>query len=301
MSTVSDFFAQFDEEGRYYEKNGSVGVVFTTFGGTSIPGTFHFQDGLCVRAEIERGGEWVNADGSPLGKLHFFLHFPGEAMQRIMIDEGRVIHVGAANKDSTKGKFLENLRRARNLFAHGSKQPVTSFLGTHISADLNARGAVWLTLNAVEGFDVTDFPELGKTLQGKLRVAVDEYTHAVGGAPEGTNGDSLEAVSRSFLEILRLLLHHIPPLEGSGSVEAVLQEMTFPDWVANWDYDLDEDSGGVPAVWVKVIADMSRMPPNQLGRLVMNLNEQVYSSLAEAGIGRQVYIRLKSTLEHKAG
>ena len=84
-------------------------------------------------------------------------------------------------------------------------------------------------------------------------------------------------------------------------MEAVLQEMTFPDWVANWDYDLDEDSGGVPAVWVKVIADMSRMPPNQLGRLVMNLNEQVYSSLAEAGIGRQVYIRLKSTLEHKAG
>ena len=301
MSTVNDFFAQFDEEGRYVKKNGSVGVVFTTFGGTSISGTLHFQDGLCVRAEIENGGDWVNADDSPLSQLHFLLHFPGEEIQRIMIDEGRVIHVGAAKKDSTKGMFLENLRKARNLFAHGRKQTGTSLLGTHVSADPDVRGAVWLTPNAVEGFDMTDFPELGKTAQGKLRTAVDEYTHAIGGSREGSDSDSLEALSRSFLEILRLLLHHIPPLEGSGSVEAVLQEMTFPDWVANWDYDLGEDSGGDPAVWVKVIADLSRMPSNQLGRLVMNLNEQVYRRLAEAGISRQVYIRLKSTLEHKAG
>ena len=58
MSTADDFRAKFDAEGRFRDRDGEVPVVFATRSGGRFPGKLRFKNGLCVRAEMERGGDF---------------------------------------------------------------------------------------------------------------------------------------------------------------------------------------------------------------------------------------------------
>jgi hypothetical protein len=91
MSAVNDFMNQFDEDGRYEGRDGLLDVVFLTNGGRHLPGRLHFRQGLCVRAQVEGGGDWALTDDSPLMEVHFLLHFDGERPHGILINHGRVV------------------------------------------------------------------------------------------------------------------------------------------------------------------------------------------------------------------
>ena len=75
MSAVDDFKCKFDEEGRFRESDGTLNVVFATKGGGRFPGKLHFKGGLCVRAEMEGGGDWGLPDNSPIHDIRFLLDF----------------------------------------------------------------------------------------------------------------------------------------------------------------------------------------------------------------------------------
>src|SRR5947209_10125052 len=60
----SDLQNQFDADGRFLGKNGELAVIFATRGGARFPGKLYFKDGLCIRAEMERGGDWALPDRS---------------------------------------------------------------------------------------------------------------------------------------------------------------------------------------------------------------------------------------------
>ena len=57
MSQLDDFKSKFDEEGRFRNRDGTQSVVFAMKGGGRFPGKLQFSNGLCVRAEMEGGGD----------------------------------------------------------------------------------------------------------------------------------------------------------------------------------------------------------------------------------------------------
>ena len=120
MSTPEDFRSQFDAEGRFQGGNGELPVIFATRGGGRFPGKFFFRDGLCYRAEMERGGDWGLPDESPLDGVRFFLYFGNDRLSGVAVDHGRVIPLEETpTRSAGKRDFLANFRIARNLFVHG--------------------------------------------------------------------------------------------------------------------------------------------------------------------------------------
>jgi len=176
MSAVDDFKSKFDDEGRFRDRDGTVSVVFATKGGGRFLGKLHFSNGLCVRAEMEGGGDWVHPDNSPIHGIRFLLDFGDERLHGAAIDQGRVIHLDKAKRPLAKRDFLANFRIARNLFVHS--RPVDADRATvHTAAfaDTLARAAIWLTPKSVDGFNAADFPELGLVRQAELQTAVQNF------------------------------------------------------------------------------------------------------------------------------
>ena len=90
MSAADDFIEKFDTDGHFLDRDGTLKVVFATKGGQRFPGQFHFKNGLCVRAEMEGGGDWANPDNSPINGVRLLLNFGDEKLHATAIDEGRV-------------------------------------------------------------------------------------------------------------------------------------------------------------------------------------------------------------------
>ena len=176
MSAVDDFKSKFDEEGRFRESNGTLNVVFATKGGGRFPGKLHFSGGLCVRAEMEGGGDWGHPDNSPIHGIRFLLAFGDGTLHGAAIDQGRVIQLDEAKSPQAKSNFLANLRIARNLFVHPQRVETDSgAVDTAAVADSLARAAIWLTPRSVLGFNADDFAELGSVRQAELQTAVQNF------------------------------------------------------------------------------------------------------------------------------
>ena len=118
MSQLDDFTSKFDEAGRFRDCDGTLNVVFAMKGGGRFPGKLHFSTGLCVRAEMEGGGDWGHPDNSPIHGIRFLLDFGTGTLHGAAIDQGRVIQLGEVKNALAKRDFPANLRIARNLFVH---------------------------------------------------------------------------------------------------------------------------------------------------------------------------------------
>jgi len=75
MSASHDFLSFFDEQGRYQNGDGEIGVVFLTKSGAQYPGRLRFKSGLLVSAAMDGTSPWGYPDQSPLAGLKFLLHF----------------------------------------------------------------------------------------------------------------------------------------------------------------------------------------------------------------------------------
>jgi hypothetical protein len=304
MSAVDDFKSKFDEEGRFRDHDGTLSVVFATKGGGRFLGKFHFSHGLCVRAEMEGGGDWVHPDSSPIHGIRFLLDFGDERLHGAAIDQGRVIHLDEATRPLAKRDFLANFKIARNLFVHS--QPVEvdrATVNTVAFADALARAAIWLTPKSVAGFNAADFPELGLVRQAELQTAVQNFLAAATQVPadKPATKEQHGNASVAFARILEILAPYLPVPEEAEQVEAALRSVDFPPWVVNWDYELDSDSDGTAAVWVNVFVDEQALPKTQLGRAASELTSKVRQALDSHQIRRWPYIRLRTALEHKVG
>ena len=304
MSAVDDFKSKFDEEGRFRGRDGTLSVVFATKGGGRFLGKLHFSNGLCVRAEMEGGGDWVHPDNSPIHGIRFLFDFGGKGLHGAAIDQGRVVRVDEARRSLAKRDFLANFRIARNLFVHS--RPVDadrSIVNITAFADTFARAAIWLTPKSVAGFNAADFPDLGPVRQAELQTAVQNFLAVATQVPadKPATKEQYGNASLSFARILEILAPYLPVPDEAEQVEAALRSVDFPPWVVNWDYELASDSDGTSAVWVNVFADEQALPKTQLGRAASELTSKARQALDRHQIRRWPYIRLTTALEHKVG
>ncbi len=304
MSQLDDFKSKFDEEGRFRDRDGTLNVVFAMKGGGRFPGKLHFCNGLCVRAEMEGGGDWGHPDNSPIHGIRFLFDLGGGTLHGAAIDQGRVIQLDEAKSPLAKRDFLANLRIARNLFVHPQRVEADSETVDTIAIEDNlARAAIWLTPKSVAGFNADDFPELGSVRQAELQTAVQNFRAVATQVPADKAatreqfGNARVAVAR----ILEILAPYLPVPDEAEQVEAALRSVEFPPWVVNWDYELASDSDGTSAVWVNVFADEQAVPKTQLGRAASELTSKVREALDSHQIRRWPYVRLRTALEHKVG
>ncbi len=304
MSAVDDFKSKFDEQGRFRDGDGTLSVVFATKGGGRFRGNLHFSNGLCVRAEMEGGGDWAHPDNSPVHGIRFLLDFGDERLHGAAIDQGRVVQLDEAQRPLAKRDFLANFRIARNLFVHS--RPVEADRATADSAataDILARAAIWLTPKSAAGFNAADFPELGLGRQAELQTAVQNFLAVATQVPADrpATKEQYGNASVAFARILEILAPYLPVPDEAEQVETALRGVEFPSWVVNWDYELASDSEGTSAVWVDVFADEQVIPKAQLGRAASELTSKVRQALDSHQIHRWPYIRLRTALEHKVG
>jgi hypothetical protein len=303
MSAVDDFRSKFDEEGRFRSSDGTLNVVFATKGGSRFPGKLHFRSGLCVRAEMEGGGDWSHPDNSPIHGIRFLLDFGDEGLHGATIDQGRVIQLDEAKSPLAKRDFQANLRIARNLFGHPKVDADSAGIDTAAIADRLVSAALWLTPRAVSGFREADFPELGPNRQAELSAAVRDFLAVATQVPpdKPATKEQYRDASVAFAKILELLRVYLPVPDEAKQVEVALRSVEFPSWVLNWNYELASDSDGAAAVWVDVFADEQVLPKAQLGRTASELASKVREALESHQIHRWPYIRLRTALEYKVG
>lgn len=304
MSTLKSFRSQFDAEGRFLSKDGTLPVIFSTRGGARFPGKLHFRDGLCVRAEMERGGAWALPDESPLDGVRFFLNFDGDRLDGVVVDHGKILPLDETpSRSGSKRTFLANFRIARNLFAHGKVTADSPAIDTATIERALARAAIWLTPKSVSGFNAADFPELGARRQQELLSAVQSFLSVAREVPSDrpARAEQYGNAAVAFAKILTILEPYLPIPDEAKSVEAALRTVKFPAWVVNWDYELGSDADGVPAAWVDVFADDQTVPRAQLGRAASELTTEIRQAFQTAEIDRWPYVRLKTAVEYKVG
>jgi len=301
MSQLDDFKSKFDEEGRFRESHGTLNVVFATRGGSRFPGKLHFNGGFCVRAEMEGGGDWGLPDNSPIHGIHFLLDFGEGRLNGVAIDKGRVLQIEEAKKPLAKRDFLTNLKIARNLFGHPKVDADSAAIDTTAIAERLVGAALWLTPRAVEGFDASDFAELGPDRQVELLTAVQTFLEVARQVPpdKPPTKEQYGNASVAIAKILEILTPYLTVPDEAKQVEAALRSVEFPPWVLNWDYELASDSDGTSAVWVDVFADEHAVPHAHLGRAASELTSKVRQALDGHQVHRWPYIRLRTALEHK--
>lgn len=302
MSSVDDFLSQFDEHGQYRAVDGELDVVFSTKSGGQYPGKLVFKNGLCIRAEMDQGGDWSFPDGSPLNEFRILLHFAGQNPHAILIDEGKIIHHFDVHEPSTKEEFLKNFRVARNLFFHPQVEADSRNIDTDAITRTLARAAIWLTPKSVSGFNADDFPELGLDRQRELQSAIRDFELIAEQVPANkpASAEQYGNAIVAFKKVLDILAPYLAMAEEAQAVEHALREVIFPPWVLNWDYELGGDSDGASAVWVNVFVDEKHAPLKQMGKFASEFTTQVRIALTKEGVDRWPYIRMRTASEHKS-
>jgi len=231
MSQLDDFKSKFDEEGRFRNRDGTQSVVFAMKGGGRFPGKLQFSNGLCVRAEMEGGGDWGHPDNSPIHGIRFLLDFGDERLHEVAIDQGRVIQLDEAKSPLAKRDFLGNLRVARNLFVHPQRVEADSAsVDTAAIADNLVRAAIWLTPRSVAGFNADDFPELGSVRQAELQTAVQSFRAVATQVPAGkpATREQFGNARIAFARILEILAPYLPVPDEAERVEAGAPKCRLP-------------------------------------------------------------------------
>src|SRR4051812_39142633 len=108
--TATEFTQKFDKEGRYRAGTGHEDVVFVTRTRRPYKGRLNFQDGLCMRAEMEGGGDWSSPDHSPLNEIRFLLQFDEDKPLATAVEQGRVLFHQSPEEEASRKEFLVNFR-----------------------------------------------------------------------------------------------------------------------------------------------------------------------------------------------
>jgi hypothetical protein len=300
MSAADIFLSLFNEQGRYKNGDGEVGVTFLTRSGTQFPGKLRFKRGLLVNAEMDGASSWGYPDESPLDGLKFLLHFQGEKPRAVFVEQGQVVHDFEVQDPASKDKFLTNFRVARNLFVHHRAESESPTIDTASISDALTRGALWLTPKSVEGFNAADFPELKADRQAALLNAVKSFKAVASQVPadKPPTGEQYGNGATAFIAILDILSPYLPTPEESKKVEKALRNVPFPPWVVNWDYELGSSEDGEAAVWVNVFAE-GNVARSDYGRFGTQIIPTIRRALAAEGIRRWPYVRLRTATEYK--
>ncbi len=200
-----------------------------------------------------------------------------------------------------KQEFLAHLRVARHLFFHMLVPKDDPSIDSQALERMMGRAALWLTPKSVEGFEGDDFPELGVACQAELAAAVREFADVASQAllADAATCDQLLRGEKTFTTILRLLQFHLPSPPEGQKLEEALKTVSFPSWIANWDYEFGSNADGEPSIRVMLFADEQVAPRAQFGRVANRLNTDILHALMAFGIVRWPYVHMRTIQEHK--
>lgn len=201
-----------------------------------------------------------------------------------------------------KSEFLGNFRIARNLFMHHRVEADSPPVQRASAEPKLARAAIWLTPKSMKGFEASDFSELGEQKLGELQDAVREFTEVASQVPaaEAATPEQLKTATEAFLKVLTILQPYLRGPEEGRKVEEAIETVPFPDWVVNWDYELANDSDGMPSIYFYFFVDEQNVPRGLLGKFASELTMTIRTALAARGVERWPYIRVRTAAEHKA-
>jgi hypothetical protein len=303
MWAIEDFRRLFDEGGRYRDGSGTLPVTFVTNKGSRFAGKFSFQDGLCIRAEMDGSAPWSYPDNSPLSGVQFTLLLDPETTLTVQVDQGRIAHHYVPEVKTSKQDFLTNFRMARNLFFHSRVYTDSTSLDQDSIKRMVVRAALWLTPKSVAGFNAAHFPELGTDRQLELQRLVKEFREIATNVPPNkpATGDQYDSATLVFMKLIQILDPYLfSPQEGE-EVEEALKKVDFPPWAVNWDYELGSDPDGSPSVLVTIFVDDESLPRRELGRFASSMTSKIRVALNEVGSQRWPNIIVRTGVEHKAG
>src|SRR4051812_18907124 len=155
-----------------------------------------------------------------------------------------------------KQEFIQNVRLARNLFAHRVEADNARVNADQIARRLS-RAALWLTPASVRGFDAVDFPELSEEDRDELERSVRQFSEIAVQVPDDgpPTGEQEAAALRTFQQVERILQPYFPTPEELDRLRAAMRSVNFPNFVQTWDYEFGRDSSGEPGVWIWVVVD----------------------------------------------
>ena len=81
------------------------------------------------------------------------------------------------------------------------------------------------------------------------------------------------------------------------AIKSVVVGLELPEYVKEFDYFLDEDSSGYPAVWVYVIVTDEEADGESFGPDSRRIGNAIEDAIHASGIGRWPYIRFRSLSE----
>jgi hypothetical protein len=200
-----------------------------------------------------------------------------------------------------KQEFLQNLRIARSFFARPRVRTDSPALDPQEAEKMILRAAIWLTPKSVEGFNRDDFSELGPQQQPELQAAIDEFLRVARQVPptQPPSPEQFQAAQASLAKVLSILKPFLPISQEGEEVEEALQNVDLPLWVANWDYELENDEYETPSVWINLYVDETVAPRKELGRFASQITKKFLQALSAAGNPRWPYVRVRTALEHK--
>ena len=201
----------------------------------------------------------------------------------------------------SKRAFLDNVRRARNLFVHGRATSDGRNLDPAAVMRAITRAAIWLTPKAVEGFNETDFSELGPTRQPALADAVREFESIARQVPPNAPASDaqINQAGEALRRMLEILANYLATHDEELQIRNALAKVDYPLWVRNWDFEPASDEDGEPSVWVTLYADEDALPPDLLGKRATEMIPKIRAAFKSAGVRRWPYLRVWTAREYQ--
>jgi hypothetical protein len=200
-----------------------------------------------------------------------------------------------------KAEFIHNLRIARDFFVHRVQTGQPALDPAKVETQL-AQATIWLTPSSMRGFDLRDFPELAPKARTQLRDNVEHFLRVAEQVPPtkpATPGQAREAMA-AFRRVIDILDPYLPIDAQRQRIREVLEQVRFPAFVRNWEFEPREDSTGDPAVWVWVYVDDKVAEQEDFPKLAGEVRQLIRDALAAAGIMRWPYIRFRTPAEQRA-
>ncbi len=197
-------------------------------------------------------------------------------------------------------QFLQGVRNGGMLIAPRASAEHQSNAAT--IEDRLRRPDLWLTPKTVEGFDANDFTYLTNDQKSALAKNVAEFRQVATTVPSDgpATRQQVAAASEPFREIYETVQRYFSKdfLAVRSAITGLFASGAFPDFVATFDLQVENDSTGDPAVWVWLIVD-DAADENLAFHAIRPAQQTIADRLAELGIERFVYLSIRSVNEQR--
>jgi hypothetical protein len=194
--------------------------------------------------------------------------------------------------------FWLNIRTAASFYA-----PTVTTDMPHLDAEELERmlraAVMWLTPDAVDGFDPNDFKFLDEQRQAALRASVERFRAVASQVPvnRAATRAQAEAGRAAFADILQILQPHRFRDAESFQTQVLLERALqgkLPRWVTGLFCETGTDVGGDPAIWIWVEVTDDATTKGRVEKEGQAIHDQIDSAYRKIGGRRWPFIRFRS-------